>query len=221
MRRLQANACTRNFRRLRVEERQGKRQDEVTNWSDKQKFSKTNKFLRKKAHQQQHLDKNDFSTWKVPLSQLASHKLGSTSPPSEELTSDLRNITMATAKKTPAKKVAAPAKKVAPAKKAAAPAKKAVAKKAPAKKAAPAKRTPNPAFMKALTPSPALAAVVGAAPLPRTEVVSKMWVYIKKNKLQDSVNRRAINADDKLKAVFGKPQVTMFEMAGLIGKHLK
>jgi chromatin remodeling complex protein RSC6 len=75
--------------------------------------------------------------------------------------------------------------------------------------------------MKAMTPSPALAAVVGATPLPRTEVVSKMWVYIKKNKLQDSVNRRAINADDKLKAVFGKAQVTMFEMAGLIGKHLK
>ena len=134
---------------------------------------------------------------------------------------------MATAKKTPAKKAAAPAKKAAPAtkaapaKKAAAPAKK-VAAKAPAKKAAPAtKRTPNPAFMKALTPSAALAAVVGAAPLPRTEVVSKMWVYIKKHKLQDNVNRRAINADDKLKAVFGKAQVTMFEMAGLIGKHLK
>ena len=134
---------------------------------------------------------------------------------------------MATAKKTPAKKAAAPAKKAAPAtkaapaKKAAAPAKK-VAAKAPAKKAAPAKkRTPNPAFMKALTPSAALAAVVGATPLPRTEVVSKMWFYIKKHKLQDSVNRRAINADDKLKAVFGKAQVTMFEMAGLIGKHLK
>jgi chromatin remodeling complex protein RSC6 len=126
---------------------------------------------------------------------------------------------MATAKKTPAKQ-AAPAKKAAPAK-AAAPAKK-VAAKAPAKKAAPAKkRTPNPAFMKALTPSAALAAVVGATPLPRTEVVSKMWTYIKKHNLQDSVNRRAINADDKLKAVFGKAQVTMFEMAGLIGKHLK
>ena len=156
-------------------------------------------------------------------------------------TSDQRNFIMATAKKTPAKKAAAPVKKAAPAtkaapakkaaapaKKAAAPAKKAaapakkVAAKAPAKKAAPAtKRTPNPAFMKALTPSAALAAVVGAAPLPRTEVVSKMWVYIKKHKLQDSVNRRAINADDKLKAVFGKAQVTMFEMAGLIGKHLK
>jgi chromatin remodeling complex protein RSC6 len=119
---------------------------------------------------------------------------------------------MATAKKTPAKK-AAPAKKVATAK--AAPAKK-VAAKAPAKK-----RTPNAAFMKALTPSVALAAVVGAAPLPRTEVVSKLWVYIKKHGLQDSVNKRNINADDKLKAIFGKAQVTMFELAGLIGKHLK
>ena len=119
---------------------------------------------------------------------------------------------MATAKKTPAKK-AAPAKKVATA--SAAPAKKAAAK-APAKK-----RTPNAAFLKALTPSAALAAVVGAAPLPRTEVVSKMWVYIKKHGLQDSVNKRNINADDKLKAVFGKAQVTMFELAGLIGKHLK
>ena len=117
---------------------------------------------------------------------------------------------MATAKKTPAKK-AAPAKKATTA--SAAPAKKAAA---PAKK-----RTPNAAFMKALTPSAALAAVVGAAPLPRTEVVSKMWVYIKKHGLQDSVNKRNINADDKLKAVFGKAQVTMFELAGLIGKHLK
>jgi chromatin remodeling complex protein RSC6 len=63
--------------------------------------------------------------------------------------------------------------------------------------------------------------VVGAAPLPRTEVVSKLWVYIKKNNLQDKVNKRNINADDKLKAVFGKAQVSMFEMAGLIGKHLK
>jgi chromatin remodeling complex protein RSC6 len=113
---------------------------------------------------------------------------------------------MATAKKTPAKKVATA--KAAPAKK--------VAAKAPAKK-----RTPNAAFMKALTPSAALAAVVGAAPLPRTEVVSKLWVYIKKHGLQDSVNKRNINADDKLKAIFGKAQVTMFELAGLIGKHLK
>ena len=72
--------------------------------------------------------------------------------------------------------------------------------------------------MKALTPSAALAAVVGASPLPRTEVVSKLWVYIKKNNLQDKVNKRNINADDKLKAVCGKAQVSMFEMAELIGR---
>ena len=126
---------------------------------------------------------------------------------------------MATAKKA-AKK--APAKKSAAKK---APAKKAAAKKAPAKKAAkkaPAKkRTPNAAFMKALTPSPQLAAVVGSAPLPRTEVVSKLWAYIKKNKLQDATNKRMVNADAKLKDIFGKSQVSMFEMAGLIGKHVK
>ena len=108
---------------------------------------------------------------------------------------------MATAKKAPAKKAAV--KKVAPAKKVA------------VKKATATKRTPNAAFMKALTPSPALAAIVGAAPLPRTEVVSKMWVYIKKHKLQDEANKRMVNADAKLKEVFGKAQ------AGLIGKHLK
>ena len=139
---------------------------------------------------------------------------------------------MATAKKAPAKKAPAKkaaakkpaAKKAAPAKKA--PAKKVAAKKAPAKKAAakkaPAKkRTPNAAFMKALTPSAALAAVVGSAPLPRTEVVSKLWAYIKKHKLQDATNKRMVNADAKLKDVFGKGQVSMFEMSGLIGKHLK
>ena len=148
---------------------------------------------------------------------------------------------MATAKKAPAKKAsvqkAAPAKKAgataAPAKKVAAskaapaaakkavPAKKVAAKTPAAKKAPAAKRTPNAAFMKALTLSPALAAVVGDKPLPRTEIVSKLWVYIKANKLQDSVNKRMINADAKLKAVFGKAQVSMFEMAGLIGKHVK
>lgn len=124
---------------------------------------------------------------------------------------------MATAKKAPAK-TAAPAKAAAPAKKAA-PAKAAAA--APAKAAPAKKRAVNAAFMKALTPSAALAAVVGAAPLPRTEVVSKLWVYIKKHKLQDAGNKRNINADAKLKEVFGKAQVSMFEMAGLIGKHLK
>lgn len=100
----------------------------------------------------------------------------------------------------------------------------ATANKAPAtdKAAAPAKkRTPNAAFMKALTPNPALAAVVGSDPLPRTEIISKLWTYIKNNNLQDSANKRMINADAKLKEVFGKPQVSMFEMAGLIGKHVK
>ena len=130
---------------------------------------------------------------------------------------------VATAKVAPAKKVAAP--KAAPVKKVAtktaAPAKK-VATKAPAAKKEPAKkRTPNAAFMKALSLSPALAAVLGDKPLPRTEIVSKLWTYIKANKLQDSINKRMINADAKLKAVFGKAQVSMFEMAGLIGKHVK
>ena len=95
----------------------------------------------------------------------------------------------------------------------------ATAKTAPA---APAKkRTPNAAFMKPLTPSPALAAVVGATPLPRTEIISKMWVYIKEHNLQDPDNKRMINADDKLAKVFEKPQVSMFELAKLIGKHVK
>ena len=87
---------------------------------------------------------------------------------------------------------------------------------APAKK-----RTPNPAFMKPLTPSPALAAVIGNKPLPRTEIVKQLWVYIKAHKLQDEANKRMINADAKLKAVFGKSQVSMFELAGLIGKHVQ
>jgi upstream activation factor subunit UAF30 len=137
---------------------------------------------------------------------------------------------MATAKKAPAQKAApektVAEKKVAPAKTAAAkkvaPAKDAAAAKPAAKTAAPAKkRTPNPAFMKALTLSPELSAVVGDKPLPRTEIVSKLWIYIKANNLQDQTNKRMINADKKLLAVFGKPQVSMFEMAGLIGKHVK
>lgn len=83
------------------------------------------------------------------------------------------------------------------------------------------KRTPNPAFMKALTPSDALARVVGAKPLPRTEIVTRLWAYVKKNKLQDKLNKRMINADDQLFIVFGKRQVSMFELAALIGKHVK
>ena len=79
----------------------------------------------------------------------------------------------------------------------------------------------NPKFMKQLQPSAELAAVVGTAPIPRTQVIKKLWEYIKANGLQDTVNRRNINADDKLLKIFGKPQVNMFEMAGLISKHLK
>ena len=158
---------------------------------------------------------------------------------------------MATKKAKPAKKAtkkAAPkkaAKKAAPKKaaKKAAPkkaAKKAAPKKA-AKKAAPkkaakkavkapkaakapkakVKRTPNAAFMKAMNPSATLAAVIGSGAMPRTEVVKKIWGYIKKNALQDKKNKRMINADDKLKAVFGgKSQVSMFEMTKLVNKHL-
>jgi upstream activation factor subunit UAF30 len=105
------------------------------------------------------------------------------------------------------------------------PVKKAAAKK-PAKKAAPkkaaAKRKPNAAFMKPVTPSATLAAVVGSAAVPRTEITSKIWAYIKKNGLQDKVNKRNINADDKLKAVFGgKKTVSMFEMTKLVSAHLK
>ncbi len=122
-----------------------------------------------------------------------------------------------TAKKAPAKK--APAKKAAAKK---APAKKA-AKKAPAKKAAKKKvaRKPNAAFMKPLTPQGPLAAIIGSAAMPRTEVTSKIWAYIKKNKLQDAVNKRMINADDKLKALFGKAQASMFELTKYVSKHLK
>ncbi|HZS80133.1 MAG TPA: SWIB/MDM2 domain-containing protein [Herbaspirillum sp.] len=105
---------------------------------------------------------------------------------------------------------------------------KAVPKKAVAapKKAAPkqaaTKRVPNPTFMKPLTPSAALAAVVGDKPLPRTEVTKKVWEYIKKHKLQNPENKRNIDADDKLEVVFGyKKQVSMFEMTKLISGHLK
>lgn len=139
------------------------------------------------------------------------------------------------AKKAPAKKAAKKATKKAPAKKAAAKKaapKKAVKKAAPkkaakkaVKKAAPKKaakkRTPNPSFMKAMTPDAALAAVVGSQPMPRTEITKKIWVYIKKNGLQDAKERRMINADDNLKKVFdGKKQVSMFEMTKYVNKHI-
>jgi len=101
--------------------------------------------------------------------------------------------------------------------------KKSAAKKPAAKAKKPAaKRKPNAAFMKPMTPSSTLAAVVGNNPMPRTEVTSKLWGYIKKNNLQDKTNRRMINGDDKLREVFGgKKQVSMFEMTKLVAKHLK
>jgi upstream activation factor subunit UAF30 len=99
-------------------------------------------------------------------------------------------------------------------------AKKAKGTKKAAKKTK-SKRKPNAAFMRAMTPSASLAAVVGSRPLPRTEVTKKLWQYIKKNKLQDPQQRRNINADAKLKAVFGgKGTVNMFEMTRLVNKHL-
>ena len=103
------------------------------------------------------------------------------------------------------------------------PMKKSAAKKSSAKAKKPAtKRKPNAAFMKPMTPSATLAGVVGNNPMPRTEVTSKLWGYIKKNNLQDKTNRRMINADDKLREVFGgKRQVSMFEMTKLVAKHLK
>jgi upstream activation factor subunit UAF30 len=145
-------------------------------------------------------------------------------------------------KKAPAKatKKAAPkaTKKAAPkATKKAAPkaTKKAAAPKATKKVAAPkaakatkkvaapkvkTARKPNAAFMKALTPSAVLAEIVGNKPLPRTQVVSKIWDYIKKHNLQNPKNKRNIIADDKLAKLFGKKEVTMFELAGIVGKHL-
>ncbi|GAA4023564.1 SWIB/MDM2 domain-containing protein [Actimicrobium antarcticum] len=123
---------------------------------------------------------------------------------------------MAIAKKPAAAKPAAVVK-AAPAAK---PAAKKAAAPAAAKPAAP--RKPNAAFMKPMTPSAVLAAVIGADPLPRTEVTKKVWEYIKKNSLQDDANRRMINGDAKLVAVFGgKAQVSMFEMTKLISDHLK
>ena len=91
-----------------------------------------------------------------------------------------------------------------------------------AKKTAKKKRKPNPAFMKAMMPTATLAAVVGSAPLPRTQAVKKIWAYIKRHGLQDKKNRRNINADAKLKPLFGgKAQATMFELAKFVNKHLK
>jgi upstream activation factor subunit UAF30 len=127
------------------------------------------------------------------------------------------------AAKKPVKKAAKKVAKKASPKKAAKKAAKKVAKKAAPKKAAKKKsaRKPNAAFMTPLTLSDSLAKVVGSKPIPRTEIVKKIWVYIKKNGLQDSKNRRMINADAALKPIFGKDQISMFEMAGALNKHVK
>jgi len=129
---------------------------------------------------------------------------------------------MATKKKAAKKAAKKSAKKAAPKKAAKKAAPKKAAKK-PAKKAAPKKksaRKPNAAFMKALTPSSTLAAVIGANAVPRTEAVKKIWDYIKKNGQQDKANRRMINADEKLRPLFGKDQVSMFDLAKILSKHL-
>ena len=120
---------------------------------------------------------------------------------------------MAKKKKKATKKAAS--KKAAP--------KRATKKAAPKKaaKKATSKRKPNAAFMKPLTPSATLAAVIGSGNMPRTQVVKKLWDYIKKHDLQDPKNRRNILADDKLKALFGKGTVSMFEMTKIVSKHLK
>jgi upstream activation factor subunit UAF30 len=132
---------------------------------------------------------------------------------------------MAKSAKKPAKKAAKKVvKKVA--KKAPKKAAKKVAKKAPKKAvkkvAKKTKRKPNAAFMIPLSASPALSDVIGSKPLPRTEIIRKIWDYIKKNKLQDSVNKRMINADAKLKILFaGKSQISMFDLAKIVSLNVK
>ena len=98
-------------------------------------------------------------------------------------------------------------------------AKKSAAKKSGAKKGG-AKRTPNAAFMKAMNPSEQLGKVVGTTPMPRTEVTKKLWAYIRRKGLQDANNRRMINADENLRPIFKKDQVSMFDMTKLVNKHL-
>ena len=121
---------------------------------------------------------------------------------------------MATRKKTAGRKKSAKKSAKRPA------ARKKTAKRA-TKKSSGKKRAPNPAFMKPLQPSPKLAAVIGSSSMPRTQVISKLWAYIKRNGLQDAKNRRAINADEKLRPLFnGRSQVTMFDLAKIANQNL-
>lgn len=126
---------------------------------------------------------------------------------------------MATKKKRSARKKSSSSKKRSTAKRGTA--RKKSARKSRAKTRSKTKRTPNAAFMKPMRPSASLSAVVGSNPLPRTEITKRLWAYIKRKGLQDSKNRRMINADDSLRPVFGgKRQVSMFEMTKLVNKHL-
>lgn len=121
---------------------------------------------------------------------------------------------MATKKKTAGRKKAAKRSAKRPA------ARKRAAKKA-TRKSSGKKRAPNPAFMRPLQPSAKLAAVIGNSPMPRTQVISKLWAYIKRNGLQDAKNRRAINADEKLRPLFNnRSQVTMFDLAKIANQNL-
>jgi chromatin remodeling complex protein RSC6 len=120
--------------------------------------------------------------------------------------------------KKPAKKAAKKAPKKAAKKVAKKAAPKKAAKKAPKKKSA---RKPNAAFMAPLTLSPGLSEVLGSKSLPRTEIIKKIWDYVKKNNLQDKVNRRMINADAKLRPIFGKDQISMFELAKVVNNNVK
>ncbi|MDP7635366.1 MAG: SWIB/MDM2 domain-containing protein [Candidatus Latescibacteria bacterium] len=148
--------------------------------------------------------------------------------PKKKAAAKKKTVKKKTAKKAAKKKPAAK-KKTAKKKTAKKAAKKKTAKKKPAakkkaakKKGKKVKRKPNPSFMRPLQPDAHLGAVVGSKPLPRTQVVKKLWAYIKKSNLQDSQNRRMINADEKLRNIFGgKKQVSMFEMTKLVNKHLK
>jgi chromatin remodeling complex protein RSC6 len=124
---------------------------------------------------------------------------------------------MAKATKKAATKTAKKAAAKAPAK-ASKGAAKSASKKAGAKKSS--GRKPNAAFMAPLTPDATLAEVIGNKPLPRTEIVKKIWEYIKKNNLQDKTNRRMINADEKLRPLFGKDQISMFELAKVVNQHI-
>ncbi len=167
---------------------------------------------KKKAAKKKAAPKKKTAKKKVAKKKTAKKKVAKKKAPARKKAAKKKVAKKKTAKKKVAKKKTA--KKKAPARKKAA--KKKVAKKAKTK------RKPNPSFMRPMSLSPELGDVVGKNMMPRTEVTKKIWDYIKKNGLQDSQNKRMINADDKLKKVFGgKKKVSMFEMTKLVSKHMK